>query len=64
MTAAPPCHRCGGGVFIYDPAAPQEAICVECCGHPEYVYERGEGHRCVACFGEAPASYYEGMFDE
>jgi hypothetical protein len=65
LSRDPPCRVCGiDRVFIWEEAAPEKAICAECCPHPEYEYERGEGHRCVQCYADAPASYFEGWFDE
>jgi hypothetical protein len=51
------CGVCGGDAIIEPPDGP--AICPNCCEDHDYVYERGEGHRCAHCFAEPPCDWYE-----
>lgn len=51
------CSVCGEQCTV----APQDgpAFCEQHCPEHDYQYEPGEGPRCVICFAEPPADYYE-----
>lgn len=46
----PPCSKCGGAVAVYQQDKRAEAVCQECCEHPDFKYESYErDHACVGC---------------
>jgi hypothetical protein len=52
------CRVCGADCAIA-PKLPERAVCPEHCEDHQYEYVRGEGHRCISCFAEPPADWFE-----
>jgi hypothetical protein len=52
------CRVCGGECLIA-PADGSPGICPDHCEDHDYVYEPGEGKRCVHCFAQPPADWYD-----
>lgn len=50
------CRVCGVECPISDPV--NGAVCEAHCPDHDYIYERGEGHRCKHCFAPPPADWY------
>lgn len=62
--STPPCRVCGktDWVVSWMLTKRDEAICLDCCKHPNgFKYDEEERqHTCPDCSAPAPPSYYEG----
>ena len=56
------CGTCGEQAYVAPPGD-GPTYCTKCCPDHEYEYERGVGRRCVTCFAEPPADWYQQDFD-
>jgi hypothetical protein len=56
----PPCRVCGtrDEIYAWDEYNPGATICIDCCEHPGYEYDRCERRRfCVECGNEPPIDW-------
>ena len=56
-TAMFACKVCGTEATVSP--GPGLAVCEEHCDDHDYLYERGEGHRCQHCHAEPPPDWFE-----
>ncbi len=57
---SPPCRVCGtrDEIYCWDENNPGATICINCCEHPDYQYDRCERrHFCVECGNDPPLDW-------